>query len=263
MSWRVSFLAALCACAVAHEAEEDQVDWRDDLGLEPLYSAYDGVHDYKLTPFVNASDPESEDDDPIAASSVHWHVDASYVKRTGFPDLPGGLLLTTKRAGKTQLRVEATTRSGKLLRAATMLTISQATPAEWEVGEDRFSEGVPIIIDAPADVVRDPNAPGVCDLPHELAPAIPKTNACANCHAPGASIGRPATPTQTAHYSDEQLVQLVCAAEDPPSDLFDSPYLKMVPMPACIFKGFHTWELTEAEKRGIVWLLRSIEPQLH
>jgi hypothetical protein len=254
-------LAALSACASTHEAEEH--DWSDDLGLVPLYSAYDGVHEYKLTPFIPSAALSSEVADPIDGSSVRWQVDASYVKRTGFADLPGSLLLTTKRAGETQLRVEATTRSGELRRGTALLTISLAKPEEWEAGEERFSVGFPLMISHPAMLESDPNALGVCDLPRDLWPPIPKTSACAYCHAPGASIGRPATPTQTAHYSDQQLLELVCMGAEPPSDLFESPYLQKVPNPACLFSAMHTWELSEIEHRGIIWKLRSIEPEAH
>ena len=32
-------------------------------------------------------------------------------------------------------------------------------------------------------------------------------------------------------------------------------------MPECIYKTFHTWSMTDDEKKGIVRKLRSIEPK--
>jgi hypothetical protein len=32
-------------------------------------------------------------------------------------------------------------------------------------------------------------------------------------------------------------------------------------MPECVYKAFHTWELDDGLKRGVVWKLRSLDPQ--
>ena len=70
------------------------------------------------------------------------------------------------------------------------------------------------------------------------------------------------TPTQTAGYSNEQLVNIFTTGAKPAGGTFNSPFLRSAPMPDCIYAAFHTWEMTDDEKKGIIWKLRSIAPKV-
>ena len=69
------------------------------------------------------------------------------------------------------------------------------------------------------------------------------------------------TPTQTAGYADDQLIAIFTAGQKPAGYQFNSPLLKMLPQPDCVYSMFHTWTIDDETKRGIVLKLRSIEPK--
>ena len=91
---------------------------------------------------------------------------------------------------------------------------------------------------------------------------LPRTSACGNCHNPRSMLTVEHTPTQTAGYSDEQLIEIFSEGKKPAGGTFNSPFLRAAPMPDCIFEEFHTWEMTDEEKIGIVWKLRSLPPKV-
>ena len=99
-----------------------------------------------------------------------------------------------------------------------------------------------------------------CGLPVSLGDAIPKTSACGNCHNNMSGITAEHTPEQTAGYSDDDLIQIFTQGMKPAGYTFTSNILKFVPMPDCVYKTFHTWEIDDATKKGIVWKLRSLKP---
>lgn len=66
------------------------------------------------------------------------------------------------------------------------------------------------------------------------------------------------TPTQIAGYSDEQLLQVITQGEK--LGTFSSDLLQRQ-MPDCVYRAIHSYELSDEEKRGIVWKLRSLPPR--
>lgn len=218
--------------------------------FSPMFSAFDGVHEYAVTPSVPSAAP-SEDADPVLASSIKWVLDDAYVKRDDFPDLPAAIKLTTKKAGTTTVGVTAKTRSGQALRATARLIISRATSAEWEAGEARYNSDE-------FDIAPKMFASCGLVLPIEL----PRASACSNCHDAMSSVGTEHTPTQTAFYSNDELIAISTKGAKPAGGTFVSPFLRAAPMPDCIYKAFHTWQMSEEEEKGIVWKLRSIPPKV-
>ena len=69
------------------------------------------------------------------------------------------------------------------------------------------------------------------------------------------------TPRQTAGYSDDQLIAIFTQGQKPAGYQFNSVFLKMLPQPDCVYAMFHTWQIDEDTKRGIVLKLRSIPPK--
>jgi hypothetical protein len=102
---------------------------------------------------------------------------------------------------------------------------------------------------------------GSCGLPIDLTGRIPTNSACSNCHNNMGGLVIEHTPTQTAGYSNDDLIEIFTNAQKPAGGTFNSPVLKNAPMPDCIYKTFHTWMIDEDTKKGIVWKLRSITPK--
>ena len=245
----IALCAMSAACAVEHHDQQDTV-LAETPGLieyTPTYSAYDGVHDYKVTAQLSRAALELG----VDPSTVRWTVDDKYVMRENAEQLPAGLLLTMKKPGATRLTAIMTTLDGEMKRGATTLSISQADPNEWQLGDDIYERGRrPRASGQMVDLFRCGTAVdwGVIDPP-----------ACANCHRTD-SGGLTLPPSHVAALSDEQLILMFTQAVRPPNTPFSSPILRMAPNPECLFKAFHTWTMTEQDQRGLVWKLRSLEP---
>jgi len=226
-----------------------------------MYSAYDGAHDYEVTPSVPLAaagiDPAW---DPLDPSSLEWEVDDVFVADHGaFAELPGGRLLQTKRAGNTLVKVTGMTRSGVLVRGEAPLTISAAAPDEWAAGDARYNNGISVDWSMRiAEAVRT----GVCVVPAGLGQIAP-VGACTTCHASPSALGNQPTPTQLALYSDGALEEIFARAALPAGGAFTSPYLRMLdPQTAdCAYLAFHTWDVDERTRRGLIWKLRSLPPR--
>jgi hypothetical protein len=227
------------------------------ISFSPMYSAFDGAHEYAVTPSVPSAAEGAKDADPVVASSIKWDVDTAFVKRDEFPELGAAVKLTTKKDGATTVKVTAKTVSGQSVRGEAKLTISKAAQTEWDAGEARYNNGMMVTWMRPAMAAA---GEGTCGLPVTID--LPKTSACGNCHNSMMGLSVEHTPTQTGGYSNEDLVNIFTTGQKPAGGTFNSPFLKNAPMPDCIYKAFHTWEMTDDEKKGIVWKLRSIAPKV-
>ena len=231
---------------------------------QTAYSAFGGAQNYSLTPFVPSADPASKDSDPVMAATIKWDVDGAFVKQEPFTDIPGAIKLTTKKAGTTKVSLTATTASGAKVRGETQLKITAASDDEWAKGDMRYSGGANIDFRSMfgGAMMMPPAGPGVCGLPFNITAMLPKDASCTNCHNTSSSaIAVEHTPTQTAGYSDEQLISIFSQGQKPAGYQFNSVFLKMLPQPDCIYAMFHTWMIDEETKKGIILKLRSIEPK--
>jgi hypothetical protein len=236
------------------------------------YSAFDGnAHDYQLTPNVpSASEmPSNTNPDPIMPSTLVWTVEDAFLKKESYTDIPSAILVTTKKAGTTTLKVSGKTVSGKAVNGKATLEISNASADEWTVGDARYNNGMMIDwgsiftagrMQAQAAMMGGATSMGTCGLPFSLGDAIPKTSACGNCHNNMSGITVEHTPQQTAGYSDDDLVQIFTMGKKPAGYTFTSNNLKFVPMPDCVYATFHTWDIDDMTKKGIIWKLRSLKP---
>jgi hypothetical protein len=227
------------------------------ISFSPMFSAFDGTHEYAVSPSVPSAAENSADSDPVMAGTVKWQVDGAFVKQDEFPELTAAAKLTTKKAGKTMVKATAKTLGGVEVWGESELTISEAKQTEWDAGEARYNNGMMITWMRPAMAAA---GEGTCGLPVSFE--LPTTSACGNCHNPMNTISVEHTPTQTAGYSNEDLVNIFSAGQKPAGGTFNSPFLRNAPMPDCIYGEFHTWEMSDDEKKGIVWKLRSIAPRV-
>src|SRR5690606_3066154 len=89
----------------------------------PMYSAYDGVHDFKV---------------PVKVENVSGVTFTA--SEDGFVDIDpteDGAMLTMRKAGTVEIIATAGS-----LRGRSTLTITEATPADYDLGSDRYNNGV-------------------------------------------------------------------------------------------------------------------------
>lgn len=243
-------------------SDDDDADsvLRDGLvQFSPMYSAFDGTHEYQVTPSVPSAAPGTHASDPVLASTLAWQVDETYVKLEPFPDLPGAVLLTTKKPGTTTVKVVARTLSGVKVRGEAALIISDARLADWDRGEVLYNSGAP----AKASLSNGGmTGSAACGLPSSVGNVLPKDIVCANCHnSNDAELNVQLTPTQTASYSDAALLEIVSQGTRPARTGFQSQFFRMVPMPDCVFKAMHAVESDPKTLNGLVLRMRSIAPK--
>lgn len=196
-----------------------------DILFSTMYSAFDGVHEFKIPAIVNGY------------TGVQWSAeDPTMVDLVQTGD--NSVMITTRKAGTTRIIA----RSGSLSGSAE-IHITDATPQDWELGEQRYNNGVPLPqFDA--------------QMAMSMGISIPDDLSCRNCHGGGAeALSVEHTPQQTGGYSDEDLVAIFTMGQKPPT----AGWRTGIPM--FIYTMLHTWTATEEEKKGVVVYLRSLEPK--
>jgi hypothetical protein len=200
-----------------------------DILFAPMYSAYDGVHAFKVPAVV----------DSISASAVTWSAaDPSLVDMAPDPTT-GGVMITMRKAGSTRIIATAGGLCG-----VSALTISQASPDDWMVGSARYNDGIVLM----GGLRGGGDAGAMKDI------------ACTNCHGDTATMGPfktvSHTPTQTGGFSDEDLIQIFTMGMVPVGGYFDEAVVSYRQ-----WQGFHRWQMTPAEAKGMITYLRSLTPQ--
>jgi hypothetical protein len=230
-----------------------------------LYSAFDGTNDYEITPWIPlaATSMLPAGTDSIKPETIVWSVDdKTLVSDLGeFSGVPGGHSFKTLKAGRSIIKVTATTVSGRKIRGEAPVIVAQGDVATWQKGDDRYNDMVMIDPSMLGASMADPSA-GTCGLPVSLTGSIPKDAACTNCHDGNNTISVQHTPTQTEGYSPEDLIAIFTEAKKPAGAGYNSPFLKPLPVSQadCLYQGFHTWTIADDVKEGIVLKLRSIKP---
>lgn len=262
---------AVAACSSSDDGDKDSLGTkRENLIQFPhFYSAYEDSHDYEFTPSVPLAAANADPAlDPIVPGSLKWIVDGKLVADMGdFADLPGGRLMKTKGVGTSSIKAQGTTKSGLKIWGDAQVTISAANADEWTKGDARYNNGNAIDWSTLGGMRAQSGEMGLCGAPVSVTGSIPKDSACSNCHnATNSFISVEHTPTQTAGYSDGDLIQIFTMAQKPAGGTFNSPILKPIAamnpdMAECLYKSFHTWDIDPDTTNGIVWKLRSITPK--
>lgn len=268
-SLRYAANLVLCAAAVGCSSGSD--DGGDSRILNPsliqfpiMYSAFDGnAHDYQISPWIPLAGADAATGaDPVKPETIKWTVDSAYVQEVGDIALPGGRVFKTLKSGTTIVSVTADTVLGQKFKGEAQLNIEQADAADWEKGDMRYNNGVAIDPTMLSAEMAAEGSAGTCGLPIDAMGMIPTDSACTNCHNSMSPISVQHTPTQTAGYSGDQLIAIFTEALKPAGAKFNSPFLKIFTpeMAECLYKGFHTWNIPEDVREGIVLKLRSITP---
>jgi hypothetical protein len=231
--------------------------------FSPMYSAFDGVHDYKVPATIDQAQIDQMAIDPIDVASINWIVDDKMVAKEPFPEVPGAVLLTTKASGSTTITATGVTKAGMKFKGTSTLMITKASADEWELGQKRYDNGVMINF---MMLMPGTTAAGGTAAPNPMAilDAIPREASCANCHNNTMGLTVEHSPLQTAGYSDDELIAIFTTGAKPMGATFNSPFLKQIPaafvMP--IYKMLHTWTISAEVQRGVVFKLRSITPKV-
>jgi hypothetical protein len=193
-----------------------------------MYTAFDGVHRFKIPAVVNNM-----------TSGVTWSAsDPSMVEMQ--PDAMGGVMLTAQKAGKVNIIA-----SGGGLCGVSELTIAQASPDDWMIGSARYTDGIVLSTGIPR---------GRGD-----AGAAAREVACTSCHGdtatngPFKTVGH--TPQQTGGFSDAELIDIFTKGIVPTNGYFDETIVSYEN-----WQNFHRWTMTPEEAKGMVVYLRSLTP---
>ena len=193
----------------------------------PMYSAFEPSHTYKL---------------PVIIDGVQGATfSASDPSKVDVENTPTGATLTMKAPGQVTITAKLGAETG-----TSLLTITETTAADWERGNARYNTMV--------DALPTPDG-GTVTIANFFTTSDPK-GACTTCHSETAKLLKiQHTPQQTGGYSDEDLVNIFTNGMKPEGAQFHTSF------PEFIYVRFHTWDATEAEKKGIVVYLRSLEPK--
>jgi hypothetical protein len=213
------------------------------LSFTPMYSAYDGgTHTFQVPAIANG----------VSGAAVVWSASDPTMVTFENDSATGGTIITTMKAGTVTIQAKAGDRCG-----TSLLTITQATPADWDVGNQRYNSGFPLP-DIMAPGGGPPMLPADGSNPLEVAGKPP---ACTNCHGETAtsSVFRTVshTPQQTGGFSDDELIAVFMTGVIPPGGYYDSTIL-----PQTIWQYFHKWtDITDAQKKGVLIYLRALTPK--
>jgi hypothetical protein len=220
-------VVGMAAGATACSAEDGTISTDDAVGagleihFPVAYSAFDGTHTFKVPATVTG------------VKGVKWSAsDPSMVDLE--PNSNGtDVMITTKKAGA----VDIIAKSGGLSGSA-RLTITQFPAQMWEDGNDRYNNG--IVWERKKDGKRGGQA---------------KTIACTTCHGKTDGNGDiEHTPTQTAGYTDADLITIFTQGKKPPG-------VEQRIMPFDRWNKLHQWQMTDNERNGLVVYLRALTPK--
>lgn len=224
--------AAACSAPEPASASEDDEVNGDGLTVhfETAYTAFDGVHDYRIPAKVDGVKK------PKWSASPEDLVDLE-------PQSDGSVMITSRGAGT----VTITAKSGGLSGSA-KLTITAAKTDEWQAGSDRYNNGI-VFTRGDRDGGSGDGGGGGGGGNRKPNPEL----ACTNCHAKGKSDIEH-TPMQTGGFSDQELVTIFTQGKKPQGG-------EQRIMPLEQWQKMHQWKMEPEEQRGLVWYLRSLEPK--
>jgi hypothetical protein len=201
-----------------------------DVLFPVAYSAFDGVHKFKVPATVAGVKGLNWSANPAEAVDIQPNTSGSEV------------LITTKRDGV----VTITASNGKGSCGTAKLTIAKVDAELYDIGQARYANGVVYSRGRGDGGAREAGTGGSDAGAASLA-------ACTNCHATGGSDYEH-TPTQTAGYSDADLVNIFTKAQKPPG-------VPQRVMTLERWQRIHMWTMTEDEKAGLIVYLRALEPK--
>jgi uncharacterized membrane protein len=238
MRWLVGLLSllALTACSSTKEPPATSGATTCEINqlqvvFAPMFSAYDGVHPFKVPATVVNVDP----------ATIKWSASNPAMVDIASDVDVNGVMISPRDSGTVNIIATA----GKVC-GVSLLTITQATPEDWMIGNMRYNNGVVLIGPVPVGGSRQD--------------AAMKDVACTNCHGPTATTNAfrtvSHTPQQTGGFSDDDLLNIFTKGMVPLDGYFDSTVV-----PYSQWRQFHTWQMTPQEAKGVIVYLRSLTPE--
>ena len=217
------------------------------IAFSPMYSAFvtdSTTHTFQIPAIVMD-----------AKQTATWSAsDPNAVTFTPDPGT-GGTIMTMKSAAAT---VKITAQIGANC-GSSQLNITSALEADWQAGNARYNNGVPVYPGCVGQKVAGLLVDSGFRLPPPPDAGCPDAGpACTGCHGDnptgGFFSGVQHTPEQTGGFSDKALTDIFLNGLDPNYDTSFLPYE--------YWHGFHTWTdiATPDQQRGMVVYLRSLKP---
>jgi hypothetical protein len=247
--------AVACTLPGGTTGDDQNVTSGDDLNIyfPKMYSASltdnDGTVKFQLPAKVDG------------VKKVTWSADPADSVSIGKGDDDSECLITVKKAGKVTIKAKAGS-----LKASATLEVTEADMATWNEGKERYNNGT--VIQRPerpdggwgAQGGDKGGPPGGGDKGGFLQKILKPDLACTNCHNKGGKevMGSSAdiehTPTQTAGYSDDDLINIMTKATKPAGAKMRVTTLEK-------WQKFHKWEMSPEEAKGLIIYLRSLQPE--
>jgi hypothetical protein len=207
----------------------------------PMFSAYDGVHMFQVPVVVNNID----------SSAIKFSADDPSMVDIGPPDPDTGIaMITVHKAGTVNIVANAGGLCG-----TSLLTITASTPDDWEAGNQRYNSG--IVLPPRGMGGRGRTDAGPTDGP------VSTEYACTNCHGDTATMLRyrtvAHTPEQTGGFTDDEMQNVFRHGMVPAgkASYFDFGAVSITQEQ---WSGFHRWDMTDDQAKGIITYLRALTP---
>lgn len=210
------------------------------IAFNPMYSAFDGMHTFQIPAIVDGLNP----------TAITWSASDPSKVDLQPDDTLGGVMITTRSAGTVTIVATAGGLCG-----TSLLTITAATPDDWTTGSARYNDGVVL-----RGIPRPPRNTdgGRMGGGDTQDAASPQEAACTNCHGdtangPYKTVSH--TPEQIGGFSDEELRNIFTNGSVPDGGYFDPMIVSYR-----TWQGFHRWEMSDEEAKGMIVYLRSLTP---
>jgi hypothetical protein len=201
--------------------------------FSPMYSAYDGgLHTFKIPVVVENVDP----------TAVEWSASDPSMVNIAYDATLQGAMIETRKAGTVTIIAKVGDQTGRAV-----LNISQASAADWEIGNMRYNNGMVLTGTLPTGMARPEGGLNV---------------SCTNCHGDTANGATNQfrtvahTPEQTGGFSDMDLINIFTKGMVPPNSYFDTSVVTYQQ-----WQAFHVWQMTPEDAKGIIVYLRALTPQ--
>jgi len=227
----------------------DVTDWEAlDVVYDVAYSAFDGVHDFKVPFHVDGTEVEVSAWFSVPDGAVTFDADPERAEEGG------GVIATIVAYHET---ITIGVQNGSLGGTAP-LHVTMATPEEWEMGEARYDNGIDFEF---PEITPEEFAILILD-PNWMPPPPPTDSSCISCHSTGAKYFEiQHTPTQAARFSDDDLANIMTMGMKPPGvDFRVLPDMLGNQTAQEIYSMYHRWDADESQIKGLVVYLRSLAP---
>ena len=202
------------------------------LTYSPMYSAYVEGHEAQVPVLLK--------DTSLRGKGAHFTSSDPTIAVVA--DSADGATVTVKKDGVVTIKASLNGDTG-----SAKLTITKFTEEQWKTGQARYSKSDLALI--------SPDGGTISALTLASPNGRNANGACNTCHtAQAKTLKIENGPVQIAGYSDDELITIFTMGKKPESAVMKSQ------IPLFVWGMFHTWEVTDAEKQGLIAYLRTQTP---